>query len=184
VGELVAERVPVGPELLVHERGARRERGRRVEDRGQLRVLDADEVERRLGELRRFRRDRGDLVADAADLAALERRLVPGEAEPDRLDVVARQNAEDARERPRPRGVDPEDPRVRDARAEDLPVGQARQLEVVEVARAARHLLGAVALLDRRADDLEGVDHAQNFTGSLCSPKTSFRTRAISPSVA
>ena len=184
VDELVAERVLVGAELLVDQRGALRERRRRVVDRRQLCVLDLDELERRLGDLGRLGGDRRDLVADAADLAALERRLVLGEAERDRLDVGAGQDGEHAGQRPRPRRVDAHEARVRHARAEDPPVGQTRQREVVEVARAPCRLLGAVALLDGFADDVERVGHAQNLTGSLCSPKTSCMARAISPSVA
>ncbi|OGL02178.1 MAG: hypothetical protein A3D33_08035 [Candidatus Rokubacteria bacterium RIFCSPHIGHO2_02_FULL_73_26] len=184
VAEPVAQGMRVRPQLLVHERRAGRQRRARVEHGGQLRVLDVDQLERRLGGGARLGRDRGDLVADAPDLAPLERRLVPGEAEGPGLDVLARQHGEHARERAGARRVDAHDPSVGEPRAQDPAVGQPRQLEVVEVARAPRRLLGAVALAHRLADDLEGRDHAQNFTGSSCSPKTSFIAWQISPSVA
>jgi hypothetical protein len=102
VGELVAEPVSIGSELLVDQRRARRERRRRVEDRRQLLVLHADELERRLRDLGRHGGHRGDFVADAADLATLERCLVLGEAEPDRVDVGAGQDGQHARQRARP----------------------------------------------------------------------------------
>src|SRR2546425_4023589 len=53
-----------------------------------------------------------------------------------------------------------------------ISVGQARQDEVVEVARAAGDLLRAVPLRDRRADDVEGARHARVRTSRApCAPR-------------
>src|SRR5206468_12292851 len=81
VRELVAERRDVGPYVLVDERRARSQGGRRGEHGRQLVVLDLDQRERLFGEGGRLGGDRGDLVADAPDLAALEREMILDEAE-------------------------------------------------------------------------------------------------------
>src|SRR4030095_3885832 len=81
-------------------------------------------------------------------------------------------------------GVEANDSRVRQPGPENPAVGEARQLEVVEVARAARHLVRAVPLRGVLADDGERLRHRQSFTASWCSPKTRFMACAISPRVA
>src|SRR4030095_12985383 len=171
-------------EFLVHDRRARLQRGERIEHRGQRRVVGVDQRQRLFGDLGRLGRHRGHLVPDAAHLAALERDLVLGEAEGPLLDVLARQHRAHARRRPRPPRVDLDDPRVRHRRAQDLPVQEPRQLEVVQIAGATRDLVRAVPLRGRFADDVERLRHRQNFTASLCSPKTSRIAWAISPRVA
>src|SRR5207245_1222193 len=184
VNEAVAEMMRIRGELLVNDRRARLERGQRIEPRGERRVLGVDQGQRLFGDLRRLGRHRRHLVADTAHLAALERELVLGEAEGPLLDVLAGQYRKHARQRPRPTRVDPDDARVRHRRAQNLPVQEPRQLQVVQIARPARDLVRAVPLRGRLADDVERCGHRQNFTASLCSPNTFRIAWAISPSVA
>jgi hypothetical protein len=132
----------------------------------QLRVLDVDQLQRLLGDGRGLGRHRRDLVADAAHRADLERQLVVREAEGVLLDVGAGDDRQHARQRDGAPGVDPHQPRVRVARAEDLAVDQPRQVEVVQEARAPGDLVGPVALGDAGADDARALRHASEPTRS------------------
>ena len=160
VRELVAERRDVGPYVLVDERRARSQGGRRGEHGRQLVVLDLDQRERLFGEGGRLGGDRGDLVADAPDLAALEREMILDEAERMLLDVGSGDDADDAGQGARARRVDANDAGVRQRGPQDPAVQHPRQLEVVEEARPPGDLLGAVLLRGRPADDAQ-ITHAR-----------------------
>ena len=102
---------------------------------------------------------RGDLVAEAAHLVALERQLVLADAERALVgDVRGRQHRMDARQRARAAGVDPPDPRMDARRAEDLRVELPGQVEVVDVARLPARLLRRIELRDALADQRFPVD--------------------------
>ena len=166
MAELVAQIGEVAGPSLVHERGAGPQRRLGVEHRRQLRVLDVDQRHRLLGDRRALGGDGGDLVAHAAHGADLQRELVLDEAERLLLDVGAGDDGEHTRQRGRPPGVDAHEPRVRKPRPEDLAVGQARQLEVVQVARASGDLVGPIALGNARPDDARALAHASEPTRS------------------
>src|SRR6266700_4192502 len=79
VGELVLEVDQVGAELVVDQGSARTKRRVRIEDGGQLLVVDPDES---CGFLRDLFGEGGhgrDLVPDAADLAAVGRAALEGQ---------------------------------------------------------------------------------------------------------
>jgi hypothetical protein len=158
VPELVAQVDQVAAPLLVHERGVRTERGVRIEHRRQFLVVHPDEPHRFLRDLLGLRGHRGDLVADAAHLAAVGRaalqgQVILGETERMLLHPVGGDHREHAGERLGRARVDGPHPRVRVAGAEDSPVSEARQGEVVQELGVPGDLLGPVALRGAPADD-------------------------------
>jgi hypothetical protein len=103
----------------------------------------------------------GNLVPDAADLAAvgraaLEGQVILGEADGMLLHAVGGDDGKHTGQRFGGARVDAEHPRVRILSPENGPVGHARQRDVVEELRVPRDLLGAVALRGILADDAEG----------------------------
>ena len=181
VRELVAEVDQVAPAPLVHERGVRPEGRRRVEHRGQLLVVHPDAPHRLLGDLLGQRGHRGDLVADAAHLAAvgraaLERQVILGEAERVLLHAVGGDHRDHPGQRLGRARVDPEHARVRVAGPEDRAVGEARQGEIVEELGVPGDLLDPVALRGVLADDAEA--HRGRAPEAIRGPATGPRPSA------
>jgi len=135
-----------GIAVLVDARLRVREAFFGIVERAQRLVLDVDEVERfERGQL--VARDhRGDRVADEAYAADRERVLVLAHRE-DAVgngEVGAGQHQVDAGTREGTRDVDPDDPRVRHRRAQQLAVHHPRQHHIVRELRLAGDLRAAV----------------------------------------
>ena len=126
-------------------------------------VLDVDRVAGGGRDLLLGRRDRGDRVADVADLLVLEGALVLRHRQDPKFDwqVGAGDHCDDARDVARRRGVDGEDACVWVGAAQDLAVEGARGQHVVRVDRAAGDL--------GRGIDL-GKGPAHNLQMSFTSP--------------
>ena len=172
--ELVGEVDEVARELRVDPGRPGPERRLRVEDRRQLLVLHVDQPAGLLGDLLGLGGHRRHLVPDAADDVGLEGQVVLRVPERTLLDVPARHDAQDARERLRAGRVDPRDAGVGDRRPQDLAPDHARQFEVREVLDRARYLLHGVELGDARADDAERPRRTRHRrgTGSPARPRT------------
>ena len=113
--------------LLVDEGSAVRQRLAGVEDRGQLLVLDFDQVERFLGAVRVDRGHGRHRLTDEPHLVEGERRLVAEDGteigeDAGFLDVVAGQDGRDARHLLGARRVDADDTRVGGGAAQKLGV--------------------------------------------------------------
>jgi hypothetical protein len=132
-----------------------------IADHRQVFVLDLDQLQRRLGDFLGFGGHGGDLVALAADAADLEREVVLGDADRALVgNVGGGDHHMHAGQGLRRRGVDRLDQGVDAARAQDLAVQLARQVDVVDVARAAAGLLGRIHFRDALADQRIGLDDA------------------------
>ncbi len=144
----------------VHDRRARRKRGRDVGDSRQILVLDFDQRERRLGDFDAVGRNRGDFVAQAPHLVALERHVILGDdAERTLVGHVGRgEHRTHARQRFRALRVDAHDPRVDPRAAQDLRVELAGEIQIVQVARLAARLVRRVELGDPLADQRAFLD--------------------------
>jgi hypothetical protein len=142
---------------LVDRRVVAREALARVVVGVQQLVLDADQLERRVGRVLVERRDRGDGIADEAHLVDRERVLVlrPGDHAVLDRQVAPADHRVHARQRQRSRGVDAPDPGVRVRAAQRLRVQHARQGDVVGVDGGTRGLVQRVDLAVRLADDVE-----------------------------
>ncbi len=139
--------------LVPDRRCARRQRGRRVGDRGQDLVVDLDELGGVLRLVQRLRDDGGDGIAHVLDASHRQRpvgrheagaavgtlaRHARGEVAEAGLDhVLAGEDAEHARRLERHGGVDPADARGGVGRAQHVEMGLARQVDVVGVAPEA-----------------------------------------------
>ena len=177
VGKLVLEVDQVAAELVVDQGSARTKRRVRIEDGGQLLVVDPDES---CGFLRDLFGEGGhsrDLVPDAADLAAvgratLEGQVILGEADGMLLHAVGGDDGEHARERLGGARVDAAHPRVGILGPQNGPVGHAWQDDVVEELCVSGDLLGAVALRGVLADDAEAHRRAPRRGGDATRPSS------------
>ena len=153
--------VDVGPVAVLVD--AHLGMGERRFDRHECRqglVVDLDQLTRALGRLFVDGGHRRDRVADHPDLLHTERFLVLGhgqDAELHAREIGARDDAEDTRQRARPRRVDPRDARVGMGAAQQLAVRHARHDEVVGVPGLAGDLRPRVDLRKRLPDDGEFV---------------------------
>ena len=135
----------------------------RLEDRHQRRerlVVDVDQPGCLLGGLFVDGGDRGDRVADHADLLGAEGFLVLGHGQDPELharQVRRRDDREDARQRASPRRVDRANARVGVGAAKQLGVGHARQEQIVGILRLPDDLRPRVDFRERPADDRELV---------------------------
>ena len=141
-GFLVASRPVEDPiarlavQIVADQRGARIERGARVDDSRQRFVLDVDQFKRVAGRVPVPRDHERDLLALEPDLVGREDGLHvggqgghPGEVPPG--ERLPRDHGLDAGVRLRRHGVDRADPRVRQRTAQDRAVEHARQYHVV-----------------------------------------------------
>src|SRR5262249_37241290 len=124
-----------------------------------------DQRDRFLGDGRRLGRNGCDLVPDAAHFAGLQRGLIARKSKGMLFDVGGGEHGEDAGQPLGVRRIDRHEPGVRMPRAQDFPVSEPRQGEVVQVAGAPRDLLGAVFLRRRLTDDGQ-LTHATEPTRS------------------
>ncbi len=144
----LADRVPADDVVrLEQDRRPGRHRLFRIEDRGQVLVLDLDPAERLLGEGDRLRGDERDRLADVADrLERQDRRVRAGAhcaaglagqvgVQLRAFDVLAGEHARDAGQRPCLRDVESDDPRVRPAAPKHLDVEHVRHREIGRVHR-------------------------------------------------
>ena len=143
----------------------RAQRRLRVEDAGEVLILDVDEPGRLLRRLLGLRGDQGDRLAEVAhhgigeDLRAGaerpdRRRLAGHVAEEDVVgDVPRRHDRAHARHRLRPARVDPEDPSGGPRGPRHPGVEHPRQGEVVRIAEQAVHLVAGVGPRGAGADD-------------------------------
>ncbi len=135
----------------------------RVEDRHERRqrlVVDLDQPARLLGSLLVHRRNRGDRIANHADLLRAEglfilRHRQDAELHPGQ--VLGRDDREDARQSAGPRGVDGLDAGMGLGASEELGVRHARQEEIVGVFRLPDDLRPRIDFRERPADDRELV---------------------------
>ena len=125
-------------DVLAHHRRVRRHRLERIDERRQRLVLDLDEVGGVGRDIAVGRDDEGDLLVLEQDLAVgqhhlhiARQRRHPGEL--DGLQVLGGQHRDDAGQRLGLRRVDLDDPRMAVARAVEVAVQHAGQLDVVDV---------------------------------------------------
>ena len=149
--------------LVADQHRAFRERLLRRRDRLQRLVVDLDQLERVLGDVRILGDDRRHLLALVADLVGGEHRLrVAGERRHPREVVRGHQLAGDdgdhTRQRCSRRRVDRRDARMRVRAAQDLHVQHPRQDDVVDVVALAADEAGILLALD-------GVAEPANFGG-------------------
>jgi hypothetical protein len=146
VAGLPVEDVVVGLALLVvaDDRRVGVQRAARVDDDGQLLVLDLDQLERVAGRVAVLGHDEGDLLALEAHLVGGQHRLGvlrhrrhPREVQPGQ--VGAGDHGADLGVRDGRRRVDRQDLRVGQRAAQDRSVQHAGELEVVDVAALAAH---------------------------------------------
>ena len=118
-----------------------------------------DQFECRFGNLFGFGGHGGDFVALAAHAAHLQREVVAGDADRTLIrDVCGGDDHVHPRQGSGRRGVDGLDQGMDAARAQDLAVQLARQVDVMDVARPAAGLLGRIHLRDALADQRIGFD--------------------------
>ncbi len=130
-----------------------------IGDNRQVFVLYLDQLERRLGDFLRLGGHGGDFVALAADAADLEREVVLGDADRALVgNVGGGDHHMHAGQGLRRRRVDRLDQGVDAARAQDLAVQLARQVDVMDVARPAAGFFGRIHLRDALADQRIGFD--------------------------
>ena len=152
-------------DVLAQDRGALIHRLERVDEHGKRFILDLDQVRGVGGDVAVGRDDEGDLLILEQDLAVGEHHLHvarerrhPGEI--DAFQVLGGQNGDDAGHGLGLGGVDLDDARVGVARAMEVAVQHARELDVVDVIAASlreAHVLDALAL----------AAHALQFFGAL-----------------
>ena len=162
---LPAERLValVGIPVRVHERGVRGKRRLDVRHRRQRLVLDLDQPDRLLGELRRRGRDGGDDVALEPHLLLREQAPVLDElAVANVRHVLVGQYREDSRQRPCARRVDADDACARVVGVAKPGMELTRQVEVGRVAAGPGHLLLAV-----RADECPPLLRRRHAASSL-----------------
>ena len=182
VGRLVALGVVgglrqlLGAQVGVQHRGGVGHRLLHVQHRGQLLVLDLDQVEGVLGDVRVGRADGGDRVAAEDQLLVGEQEAAQPaqrrQAADRRDDAVAGvrqvrrgEHGEHALERLRLRGVDADQARVGDGAALDASVEHPRQPHVGAVPCPSGHLVGSVVADGAGSDHLVGLvcgDHARH----------------------
>ena len=139
---------------------------RRAHRRQRL-VVDLDQLERVLRDVRGLRHHRRDLLALEANLVRYEDGLgVAGERRHPGEVVLRHQLAghdrHDARKLLGARGVDRVEARVRERAAQELEVEHARQLDVVEVVALAADEAGILLARDGVADATDlGRSHGQ-----------------------
>jgi hypothetical protein len=168
----------VGPEVLVHQRAARRQGRRRVEDRRRLVDVDHDEVGGVLRHGPAGGRHQDDGLADVADDVGRERGLLAGDhARPGQQAAPARaqgreigrgEHGEDAGQRPRGRGVDARDPPGGDRGPDEGHDGLPRLADVVDEAPPAGQQLRVLGAPHRPAD-VAGAGHR---APSACPPSS------------
>ncbi len=124
----------------------------------QLVILDFEQFQRLLGDLRRVRQYRGHRIADIAHfvhgddgLVFIGRAVFIIEA----LDVVARQRGDHSRQFFRSRGVDLDQFGVSHGTAQDARMGHAGQLDVAGVDRLAADFFDGVDAVRIGADDFQ-----------------------------
>ena len=117
--------------------------------------LNVDQVERFVGDPLVRRCDRGDRIADIADLLARERLLVLADREDAELDwqVIPGEDGQHAGVRPSARRIHAQDARMRVRTAQDTPVDHPRQGQVVGELRLSADLGKRVGLDQRLPDD-------------------------------
>jgi hypothetical protein len=170
VARLPVEDVVVGLPLVVADDGRIRvECPAGVDDRGQVLVLDVDELEGVAGGVAVLGDDEGDLLALEAHLVGGQhghgvgrQGRCPGEVES--LEVLAGDDGEHLRVREGLGGVDGDDPGVRQRRAQDRAVQHPGQHDVVEVAALAADEPRILLALDAAVPD-RPVDRAGRRVG-------------------
>ncbi len=180
-------RRPVLLPLRVNERRSLPQGRLGIEDRLEPVVLDLDQPARLFGDLRRQGGDGGENLALETNGVADEERPVADEVAVANVGhVVLCQHRDHSRKPPRSQDVEPHDPRVRQRRQDELPVGKARKRQVGEVPRGASRLLESVLARDPGADDLvqastiERPNLARRLlrVGTWTSASTSSRSRS------
>jgi hypothetical protein len=161
----------------VQHGSVRLERRARIEDGGQVLVLDVDEPHRLLRGLARLGGDGGDPLPDEPDdVRGQHRQVAQLAAVPDVSEIRPGEDGDDAGQLLGGRGVDRDDPRVRHRAGQAGDVQDAVRVVVAGVARLAGHLEGALVA---HLGTVEGGAHA----AASCSSRSSTRrvlTRAIS----
>ena len=156
----------LGAHVLVQDRRGRLHRLDRIDDVRQDLVVDLDQLERRLRDRlarRRHRRDRMAVVERLLARHGVAGHVAVGRAGLDLREIVARHHRLDAGKLLGGRDVDRLDARMRMRAAQDLSDQHAGQVEVGAELGAPGHLVDAVVLDRRGADDLEllvGVEAA------------------------
>jgi len=149
---------------LVDQRRPRRQGRLEVQHRRERLVGHVDGGEGRLRRLRRGRRDGRHGLADVADLVAGKDRLVLERAPVAHVgDVGGGDDGAHARQRAGARGVEADDPGVRQRGAEHLAAEHPGQREVRGVDGRAADLAGRVHARERLADDTHRGSHRHHL---------------------
>ena len=132
--------------------------GNRLFDRHHRRQrleLDLDQVECLVGDPFVGGRDRGDGIADIADLFSGQRLLILADREDAELDrqIIAGEHGQHARVRPSARRVHVDDASMRVRTAQDAPVDHARQRQVIGELGLPADLGKCIGLYQRLPDD-------------------------------
>ena len=121
----------------------------------QLLELDVDQLERLVGDPLVGGGDRGDGIADVADLLTRQRLLVLADGKDAELDrqVIPGEDGQHARVRPSARDIHVQDASMRVRTPQESPVDHPRQRQVVGELGLAADLGKRVGLDQRLADD-------------------------------
>lgn len=160
---------------LPQQGSARSQRRRRLDNRRQHAVVDSDQLGGVAGDVARFGDDKGDRVADMAHAAGGERRARRHDHRLDarhlgdarqRADALGRQvgggeDAADAGERARRRGIDRRDLRMAVRRAQHDAVELARRVDVLDEAAPAAQEARVLEAAHRAPDLSVGNGHGR-----------------------
>ena len=167
----------VRPGVLVQDRRAVLDGLDRIEDSGEILVLDVDERQSFFREVGIEGSDHRDPLADESDaVTRQERHVEHAPSDQDVRKIPGREHGQDAGEGLGLGGVDPEDPRVGQRAPEGFPPDQPGKHHVSRIASLAADLLDAVEPSDRFSYDAVSHHHLrscdpQDVAGPLCEPQ-------------
>ncbi len=167
----------VRPGVLVQDRRAVLDRLDRIEDGGEILVLDVDERQSFFRDIGVEGGDHRDPLADESDaVTRQERHVEHAPSDQNVRKIPGREHGQDAGEDLGLGRVDPENPRVRQRAPEGFPPDQRGERHVSRIASLAADLLDAVKPSDRLSYDAVSHHHLRScdprdVAGPLCQPQ-------------